>query len=74
MMRVDISKMKHLKDKSHYNYNFYTSGNMGIELLQICHEEYNTYDYYLIDGDNKVFLGSAEESDEQEINFMYKYT
>jgi len=72
-IKIDISEMKHLKEKSHYNYNFYTHGNMGLELLQICDEEYETYDYYLIEGESKVFLGSAQY-DENEIEFMYKFT
>lgn len=72
-IKINISEMTHLKEKSHYNYNYYKHGNMGLELLQICDEQYETYDYYLIDGENKVFLGSAQY-DENEIDFMVQYT
>lgn len=73
-IKINIKEMKHLKEKSFYNNNYYKYGNMGVELLQHCSEEYETNDYYLINGDNKVFLGSSEEYDEEEIEFMTMYT
>ena len=73
-IKIDIAKMKHLKEKSCYNNNYYSFGNAGIELLQKCNEEYETYDYYLIDGDKKVLLGSADGYAEEEIEFMFRYT
>ena len=72
-IKIDLSEMKHLKEKSHYNYNFYAHGNMGVELLQICDEVDESYEYYLIDGDNKVLLGSAQYQ-EAEVEFMVQYT
>ncbi len=45
-IKIDLSKMKHLKEKSFYNNNYYAFGNVGLELLQHCDEEYNNYDYY----------------------------
>jgi len=72
-IKINLDEMTHLKEKSHYNYNFYSYGNMGLELLQKWNEEYDSGDYYLIDGDSRVFLGSSD-SDESEIEFMYMYT
>ena len=72
--KIDLSKMKHLKEKSQYNLNYYAYGNCGIELLQKCNEEYGTCDYYLIDGKNKSFLGSSEDPEDEGINFMTMYT
>ena len=71
---INISLMSHNKEKSFYNNNYYSYGNMGIELLQHCQEEYDTYDYYLVEGDKKIFLGSADDSDEFEIDFLRMYT
>tara|TARA_R100000655_G_scaffold15789_3_gene34792 strand:+ start:627 stop:851 length:225 start_codon:yes stop_codon:yes gene_type:complete len=73
IIKINLSEMTHLKDKSKYNYNFYSHGNMGLELLQICDEYFNNNDYYLVDGDKKILLGSTDY-DEEEIEFMYKYT
>ena len=73
-IKIKLSEMKHLKEKSCYNNNYYAFGNAGVELFQHCDEEYNTYDYYLIDGESKILLGSADGSDEEEIDFMYQYT
>ena len=73
-ININVNELNHLKEESHYNYNFYSYGNMGLKLLQICHEESDTYDYYLIDEDNKVLLGSAGGCDESAIDFMHKYT
>jgi hypothetical protein len=72
--KIDISKMTHLKDKSHYNLNYYTHGNCGLELLQKCNEEYGTCDYYLIDRGKKIFIGSSEGTEDELINFMNMYT
>jgi|13_taG_2_1085334.scaffolds.fasta_scaffold335945_1 hypothetical protein len=73
--KIDLSKMNHLKEESVYNRNLYSYGNMGVKLLQVCDEEYNTYDYYLVDGENKVFLGSSDGNcDEEEVSLMYMYT
>ena len=74
LFNINLSEMKQLREKSHYNYNFYAYGNMGLELLQVWHEENDTCDYYLISGDSKVLLGSADGCDENEVDFMYKYT
>jgi hypothetical protein len=73
-IKLNLSEMVHMTEVSHYNFNFYSFGNMGIKLLQICNEDYNTCDYYLIDHDQQVFLGSADGDTEEDIEFMFKYT
>ena len=73
-IKIDLSKMKYLREKSCYNLNYYAYGNCGMELLQKFSEESGTCDYFLIDGDNKSFLGSSEETDEEVIDFMQMYT
>lgn len=49
---IPISAVKHIKEKSHYNYNFYRIGEYGDWLygeldtvLQIYHECENVYEY-----------------------------
>ena len=73
ILDIDLSRMTHLEDISCYNYNFYSYGNCGLKLLQVCDEEAEQYNYYLIDGDHKVFLGCTD-GDEQEIEFMIRHT
>ena len=74
-IKIDLSKMNHLKEKSFYNYNYYSYGNSGVELLQVCDEQFGTYDYYLIgDDESKVLLGSSQEPCEEVIDFMTQYT
>ncbi len=72
-IKINLKEMKHLKEESHYNYNVYSYGNVGLKLLQTCDEEFDTYDYYLMEGVYKIFLGSASH-DEEYIHFMYMYT
>ena len=72
-INIKVEEMEHIKDESHYNYNFYRCGNMGVKLLQICNEEYDDYDYYLVEGDKKIFLGSADHF-KDEIFFLHKWT
>ncbi len=72
-IKINLSEMKHLKDKSHYNYNYYSHGNQFVELLQVCDEYFEVCNYYLVKGDQKVFLGSSEY-DDNEIEFMHMYT
>lgn len=76
ILEIDLSRMKHLKDKSCYNRNYYSYGNTNVELLQICLEDYNQCDYFLINSDgHQVFLGSSDSNcDDESIEFMYRYT
>lgn len=70
---LDFDKLEVIKEESYYNNTYYRYGKKGLKLYQKCDEEYNTYDYYLIEGESKVFLGSAD-SDPSIIDFMIMYT
>jgi len=72
-ININVNEMTHLPALSGYNHNLYSYGNDGVKLLQKCDEESNTYDYYLLQDDAKVFLGSASHN-EEEIDLMYRYT
>jgi len=73
-IRIDLKKMRHLRDESCYNHNYYAYGNQGQKLLQVGNEDGGTYDYYLIDGRNKICIGSSEDNDEESVDFMTRYT
>ena len=67
-----MSKMRHLKEKSEYCYNFYKCGNTDAEILEVCREDYPYYEYFIVDGDKKTLLGSGNE--EGEIELLREYT
>ena len=71
-IKIDLSKFKHLEKESWYNHNYYELNRF--KLLQVFDEEYGTFDYFLIDGENKCFLGSAEDIDGETIEFLRQYT
>lgn len=63
---LETKDFKHLKDKSQYNYNYYIS-NKGLEILEICHEDYNFYEFRLIEGERWELLGSSYRSFKDEV-------
>jgi hypothetical protein len=72
-MKILIDKpLNHLAGKSHYNHNYFSYGNNGAEILEICHEDENYYDYFLIHGYEKIHLGSSEDG--ETIDFLTQYT
>ena len=72
-MTILINKpLNRLVDKSYYNHNYFSYGNTGAEILEVCHEDENYYDYFLIKGYEKIFLGSSEDG--ETIDFLTQYT
>ena len=81
---VRTKDLEHIKEKSSYNHNYYTCSNNVVnsktEILEICHEDYEFYEYHLIDVDNgtKVFLGCSydgiNDKNEIRIDFRLFYT
>jgi hypothetical protein len=72
-IQIKLDEMVHLTERAFCNHNYYSYGNSDVVLYQYCDEEYDTYDYYLIQHGVKVFLGSASH-DEEDISFLYQYT
>lgn len=74
---INPSEFKYLEDKSHYNHNYYKDKN-GIEILEICHEEWHFYEYRLVEGDSWSLLGCSLRSisgdKEVEIDFKQFYS
>jgi hypothetical protein len=78
-MNININELVHLPEKSFYNNNYYKGkkSNTDTELFIHCDEEYNTYDFYLCKGENKIFLGSSQNfklTDDYVISFGEQYT
>ena len=64
-MIININELVHLPEKSVYNHNYYKgkSSNQDVELLEICHEDFNTYDFYICKGGKEIFIGSSQNFD-----------
>lgn len=58
--------MTHIKEKSVYNHNYYSCGNMGYEILVECDEQYDSLTYWIVAGQQKILLGCGDMSGEVE--------
>lgn len=70
-MIIDLNSMVHIPSISYYNHNYYTvkESNSDSVLLVESREDSHEHDVYVceVDGDvvtDKIFLGSAEESNQ----------
>lgn len=75
---ITPAEFEYLENKSYRNHNYYKDKN-GIEILEICHEDWHFYEYRLIEGDSWTFLGSSVYSisakdEEVEIDFKQFYS
>lgn len=73
---LETKDFTRLEEKSTYNHNYYVNKE-GIEILEICHEDYNFQEYRLISGEKWEFLGCSHDSMEKiqvEIDFREFYT
>lgn len=77
-LKLYSNDFEHIKGMSNYNHNYYENKDDHTLIYEHCDENYDTYEYYLIDGENKVFLGSSREalgySETVNIDFRMKYT
>ena len=70
-MIIDLNSMVHIPSISYYNHNYYTvkESNSDSVLLVESRDDSHEHDVYVceVDGDvvtDKIFLGSAEESNQ----------
>ena len=70
-MIIDLNNMVHIPSISYYNHNYYTvkESNSNSVLLVESRDDSHEHDVYVceVDGDvvtDKIFLGSAEESNQ----------
>ncbi len=77
-MEIDLSKYEIVKDRSVYNDNYYKAkgSNTRTLLHEICHEDQNFSEYYLVDESLQVFLGcsNADVGDIIYIDFGLMHT
>jgi hypothetical protein len=83
-MKVQLipSEFSHLETISKYNDNYYKAknGNMFIFVREICNENYEFFEYYLVDDKKEVFLGCSKTikglsgNEIVNIDFLYYHT
>lgn len=80
-IRLRPKDFKHLKEKSAYNNNYYEyigkEANTKFSILEKCHENYDFYEYTLIENEDEVFLGCSRDSFEDAeviVDFRLFYT
>lgn len=53
-------EFEHIQDGSYYNHNYYRhKNNDKFVIYEVCNEEYNYYEFYSIEQEEKIFLGSS---------------
>lgn len=61
---LNNNDFKHIEEKSSYNHNYFVYiGSVCArytEILEICHEDYNFNEYFLIKENAEIFLGCSE--------------
>lgn len=78
-IRIDLKDYTHLVEKSTYNNNYYAhkDANTDTILFVHCDEQYSQYDVYVCSEECKVFIGSAQDfncDDIYEFNLGEMYT
>jgi hypothetical protein len=77
-MKIDLSEYEIVENKSVYNNNYYIHkrSNTNTALHEICHEDENYSEFYLVDEISEMFLGCSSEycGDSINIDFGLRYT
>jgi len=85
-IKLNPSDFCQIPEKSMYNYNYYRlkDSNMFIYIKEICHEDAEFCEYYLVDladsTDKDIFIGCSRNTSglsgdkEVEVDFLYYYT
>jgi hypothetical protein len=58
------SEFIHIKERSEYNHNYYQyvgNANHKFILYEICHEDYNFQEYWLLEGGTRIFIGCSTD-------------
>ena len=59
-------EFKHQPDKSEYNHNLYSiiyvDNEYATDILEVCHEDWDFYEYFLVENNSKTFLGCSQNS------------
>ena len=80
-LTLNTKDFERVKELSKYNKNYYKYigkvANYNFTLLEICHENYNFFEYKLLEQDKEIFLGCSYDSmsdEEVAIDFKLFYT
>jgi hypothetical protein len=80
---LQTKDFKHIQEESIYNHNIYKyldpSSVSEIQILEVCHEDYDFYEYHMIVNKIQTFLGCSpkgidNDSGETIIDFQLYYT
>ena len=76
---LNKSEFEHKVDRSFYNNNIYQNTKNKYLILEVCDEDYNTYTFYLLEPEGRIFLGCANSGfgcfpSNIEIDFKTQYT
>lgn len=80
-MKLILNKkeFEHLPTHSTYNNNHYKHLKNNYWIYEECNEDYNTYTFYLIENEERIFLGCSNHGFDDkdgniEIDFKTQYT
>lgn len=69
---------EHVKDNSIYNHNFYLNRHLDYLLYEVCHEDENYYEYFIMEDGVQVFIGCSmgglNSAETINIDFKKHYT
>jgi len=76
---LNKSEFEHLAVWSTYNNNNYRHLKNNYWIFEQCDEDYNTYSFYLIENEERIFLGCSQNGFDKnegniEIDFKIQYT
>lgn len=76
---LNQKEFEHIKKGSTYNNNYYQHIKLDYCIFEQCDEDYSTYTFFLIENEEKIFLGSSNtgfglDGGTIEIDFKTQYT
>lgn len=77
-LKLNSKEFEHIDELSTYNNNYYSHLKRDCTILEICHEDYNSYEFWLIENEGRIFLGCSNhgfgDADNFVIDFKQEYT
>ena len=69
-MKITFKKSDyvHLPEKSQYNHNYYQHKQLKFEIYEECDENYESFDFYLVENGKNVYLGHDYDSIDADYN------
>ena len=77
-LTLNSSEFDHLPDVSAYNRNYYRNKTLDYIVREVCHEDNDYQEFYLVENGELVFIGSSTDGfgdgGEIKIDFKVRYT